>query len=149
MLYHYYLRELFYYRHPGDARVKVGSEREFASSPRFAKPRPDQNPGFSFTISPAGTLQNWRCCRDLYSEKDPYRQVGFCAHSGKLAYRHARCFELCLPSDARRSYAIFAKYWRCYTRKIATGAPQHRPGAVVFPGVMPGYKIDTFLKDVN
>ena len=42
-----------------------------------------------------------------------------------------------MVSGARRSYAIFAKYWRCYTRKIATGAPQHRPGAVVFPGVFP------------
>ena len=36
------LRELFYYRHPGDAPVKVGSEREFASrqdAPTFAKIR--------------------------------------------------------------------------------------------------------------
>ena len=32
-----YLRELFYDRNPGDARVKVGSERKFASSPARTK----------------------------------------------------------------------------------------------------------------
>ena len=33
------LRELFYDRNPGDARVKVGSEREFASSDNSAQTR--------------------------------------------------------------------------------------------------------------
>ena len=32
------LRELFYDRNPGDARVKVGSERKVATSPGAAKP---------------------------------------------------------------------------------------------------------------
>ena len=35
------MSELFYYRHLGDARVKVGSEREFASSPTLATGRQD------------------------------------------------------------------------------------------------------------
>ena len=33
------LRELFNGRHPGDVRVKVGSERKFVTSDKFAKTR--------------------------------------------------------------------------------------------------------------
>ena len=36
------LRELFYCRNPGDARVKVGSDREAASSPKSPKPGVDE-----------------------------------------------------------------------------------------------------------
>ena len=51
------LRELFCDRNPGDARVKVGSERDFASSDNFAKSRCRRDLWLLLSISPAGTLQ--------------------------------------------------------------------------------------------
>ena len=71
------LRELFYDRNPGDARVKVGSERQAASSrtrPTDASVEIDSL--MIWNIS-AGTLQNWPCYREDYSHKIPYTTVGF------------------------------------------------------------------------
>ena len=61
LLYHHNLRELFYNRNPGDVRVKVGSDREAATSPDAAKPRCGQDPWFQIAVMRGGTLQNWPC----------------------------------------------------------------------------------------
>ena len=53
------LRELFYDRNPGDARVKVGSDREAASSPDAANGCVDEIGTLAIQILSAGTLQNW------------------------------------------------------------------------------------------
>ena len=72
-------RELFYCRNPGDARVKVGSDREAASLPVAPKPDLDEIGTLALQIMSAGTLQNWPCYMGIYSEKLPYNTVGFCA----------------------------------------------------------------------
>ena len=48
------LRELFYDRNPGDARVKVGSEREVASSPNWANECLDEIGGLHPAFCPRG-----------------------------------------------------------------------------------------------
>ena len=68
MLYH--LRELFYDRNLGDARVKVGSERKSASSLRalWAPNSGVAEIGVTYIgNSPAGALQNWPCYKGIYS----------------------------------------------------------------------------------
>ena len=50
--------ELFYDRNPGDARVKVGTERKFASLPARTNAERRAGPGFSITILRVGALQN-------------------------------------------------------------------------------------------
>ena len=55
------LRELFYCRNPGDARVKVGSDREAASSPDAANAGVDEIGTLAIGFLSAGALQNWPC----------------------------------------------------------------------------------------
>ena len=73
------LRELFYDRNAGDARVKIGSERQVATSPE--RPWDGVNEiGYTTTwILYGGTLQIWPCYRGIYSHKIPYTTVGFSA----------------------------------------------------------------------
>ena len=73
----HYLRELFYDRNPGDAPVKVGSDREFVSSPNSAKLRIRGDRGLLYTLLRGGTLQNWPCYKGIYSHKFPRNTVGF------------------------------------------------------------------------
>ena len=70
---------MFYDRNLGDARVKVGSERKFASSPNRANSGADEIGYTMIGNSSAGPLQNWPCYRGIYSQKFPYNTVGFCA----------------------------------------------------------------------
>ena len=63
------LRELFYERNPGDARVKVVSERQAASSPTRPNFAVDENGRLMIWIMSAGALQNWPFYREDYSEK--------------------------------------------------------------------------------
>ena len=59
---------------PGDAHVKVGSERESASSDNraeFRKVRRRRDRGFLITLFSAGTLQNWPFVEDLTPKKNP------------------------------------------------------------------------------
>ena len=73
------MRELFYDRNPGDARVKVGSDRQAASSPRAPKVAPDEIASLMIWILSAGTLQNWRFHREVCSDK------GTGGYAGKAA----------------------------------------------------------------
>ena len=67
----HHLRELFYDRNPGDARVKVGSDRQAASSPSSANAGVDEIGYFSRAALSAGTLENWPFHREDYSKKAP------------------------------------------------------------------------------
>ena len=49
------LRELFYDRNPGDARVKVGSERQAARSSSSQKVAQDEIHGYHMGLSPTDT----------------------------------------------------------------------------------------------
>ena len=62
---------------PGDARVKVGSERQAASSPNSPRIALDEIGYTTIWNLSAGTLQNWPCYREDYSHKIPYTTVGF------------------------------------------------------------------------
>ena len=53
----YDLRELFCDRNPGDARVKVGSERQAATSPASAKPGVVKIGHFSRAFCPRGPCE--------------------------------------------------------------------------------------------
>ena len=52
------LRELFYCRNPGDARVKIGSDREAVTSLPSPKWRCRRDPWFKIAVLREGTLQN-------------------------------------------------------------------------------------------
>ena len=71
------MRELFYDRNPGDARVKVGSERRVASSPVRANSGVAEIGTVMIWIISAGPFQNWPCYMGIYSHKIPYTTVGF------------------------------------------------------------------------
>ena len=73
------LRELFYDRNPGDARVKVGSDRQAASSPNSPNGCCGRDPSLMIWILSAGTLQNWRFHREVCSDK------GTRGYAGKAA----------------------------------------------------------------
>ena len=64
-------------RHPGDVRVKVGSERQAASSPASPNVASVKIASLMIWILSAGTLQNWPCYGEDYSHKTPYTTVGF------------------------------------------------------------------------
>ena len=71
------LRELFCDRNPGDARVKVGSERKVFSRQRGpTRCVAEIGTVMIWNIS-AGPLPNWPCYRGIYSHKIPYTTVGF------------------------------------------------------------------------
>ena len=70
------LRELFYDRNPGDARVKVGSERQAASSPMEANGCVHEIGYTTIQILRGGTLQNWPFHKEVYSEKAPRGYAG-------------------------------------------------------------------------
>ena len=73
---------MFYDRNPGDARVKVGSERKVATSrkrPTRAEFRCRRYRGLLYTLLRGGTLQIWPCYMGTYSHKIPYTTVGFCS----------------------------------------------------------------------
>ena len=78
------MRELFYDRNPGDARVKVGSERQAASSPNSPSFAVAEIGYTSIQILSAGTLQNWRFHREDYSHKIPYTTVGFWSSDAQM-----------------------------------------------------------------
>ena len=71
------LRELFYCRNPGDARMKVRSDREAATSPMSPSFGLDEIGALAIQIMSAGTLQNWPCQRGMYSNKALREHVGF------------------------------------------------------------------------
>ena len=75
----YNLRELFYDRNPGDARVKVGSDRQAASRPDRPKVASVKIASLMIWILSAGTLQNWRFHREVCSDK------GTRGYAGKAA----------------------------------------------------------------
>ena len=57
--------------------MKVGSDREAASSPDAGQTGLGQDPWFKIAVMPAGTLQNWPCSRGIYSDKAHQEHVGF------------------------------------------------------------------------
>ena len=73
------LRELFYDRNPGDARVKVGSDRQAASSPNRAMGCLGEIGYTTIGMLSAGTLQNWRFHKEVCSDK------GTRGYAGKAA----------------------------------------------------------------
>ena len=64
---------------PGDARVKVGSERQAATSPRTPKVAAEKIASLMIWILCAGTLPNWRFHREVCSDK------GTRGYAGKAA----------------------------------------------------------------
>ena len=70
------MRELFYDGDPGDARVKVGSERKVASSPTPPNSGVDEIDYTTIATLSTGTLQIWPCYKGIYSHKIPYTRVG-------------------------------------------------------------------------
>ena len=52
-------------------RGKVGSERKFASSDKFAKSRCRRDRGFYLGIPPAGTPKYWFLDRGIWAKKNP------------------------------------------------------------------------------
>ena len=73
------MRELFYDRNPGDARVKVGSERQAALSRTGLNYAAEKIASLMIWILSAGTLQNWRFHREVCSDK------GTRGYAGKAA----------------------------------------------------------------
>ena len=64
---------------PGDARVKVGSERQAATSPNSHNSASGEIGYTTIWNSPAGTLQNWRFHKEVCSDK------GTRGYAGKAA----------------------------------------------------------------
>ena len=60
---------MFYDRNPGDARVKVGSERQAASSPHAPNLASVEIGYTTIANLSAGTLQIWPCYMGIYSDK--------------------------------------------------------------------------------
>ena len=57
--------------------MKVGSERQAATSPNSPNDAGDEIGYTSIQILRGGTLQNWRFHEEDYSHKTPYTTVGF------------------------------------------------------------------------
>ena len=70
------LRELFYDRNPGDARVKVGSDRQAASRPIRPTRAAVKIASLMIWILCAGTLQNWRFHREVCSDEGTQGYAG-------------------------------------------------------------------------
>ena len=68
---HHYLRELFYDRNPGDARVKVESDWEAASSPGGANMGVDKILGFDDLFCAGGPSKFGRVLRELTPKNFP------------------------------------------------------------------------------
>ena len=96
------MRELFYDRNPGDARVKVGSERQAASSPTSANVGADEIGYFSRAALSAGTLQNWRFHGEDYSHKYPYTTVGFGSSDAQMLSQVAYHAGDLMPRSSRK-----------------------------------------------
>ena len=60
-----------YERHPWDVRGKVGSERKFASSDKFAKVQWYRDPGFYLRNSARGDPKYWYCPKGIWAKKIP------------------------------------------------------------------------------
>ena len=86
---------------PGDARVKVGSERQAASSPHGPNVAVIEIGYTTIANLSAGTLQNWRFHKEVYSEKAPRRYVGKAGLECKPPRWYACKSQLCLQSDAQ------------------------------------------------
>ena len=71
------LRELLNDRNPGDARVKVGSDRKVATSKNSPTDGVVEIGYTTIRNLSAGPLQIWSCYRGMYSHKVPYTTVGF------------------------------------------------------------------------
>ena len=61
---------------PGDARVKVGSDRQAASSPERPTDGVAEIGYTTIGILRGGTLQNWRFHREVCSDKGTRRYAG-------------------------------------------------------------------------
>ena len=57
--------------------MKVGSDREAATSPISSNFGVGEIGTLAIQITRTGTLRNWLCFREIYSEKFPYNTVGF------------------------------------------------------------------------
>ena len=69
------MRELFYDRNPGDARVKVGSERQAATSPTGPNSAVVEI-GYTTIHNLSAGTQNWPFHKEVYSEKAPRGYAG-------------------------------------------------------------------------
>ena len=91
---HHHLRELFYDRNPGDARVKVGSERQAATSPIAANAGVGEIGYFSRAFCAGGPSKIGASMMRITPKK---------LLEGTRAKRQSssRVRELCLKSDAQ------------------------------------------------
>ena len=142
------MRELFYYRHPGDAPVKVGSEREFASRQRAPTHGVVGIDGFLSLVCPRGPSKIGAVVGIFTPKKIPIGRWDLAARQAPKAKKYVKRAK---SKEIRPPYffVFLAQIIGFLCPKFHLWATQHRPGAVVFPGVLPGYKIDTFLKDFN
>ena len=119
----FHLRELFYDRNPGDARVKVGSERQVASSPNRPTSGLDEIGYTTIGILSVGTLQIWPCYMWIYYHKNPDRPAhmffmdfrdfaGFCAGSTALLPFGVAKVLYCL-----RTHAIFCRQYNTFATR--------------------------------
>ena len=122
------MRELFYDRNPGDARVKVGSDRKVASRQRGPNYGVGEIGRLMIWIMRGGPLQNWPCYRGIYSHKIPYTTVGFCAQIIGAVIGE---FTPCLPSDAQlfiknahRSNVFYILFFRPWPPKPSRNHPE-------------------------
>ena len=121
------MRELFYDRNPGDARVKVGSERKFASS-LPAPPAPsfglDEIGTTMIGNSPAGALQNRCCQRGVESQKEPCRYRSKAGQECKAPRRYVCKTENAIQSDAQLLLIIAHRSNACMVYFFAPGPPK-------------------------
>ena len=94
------MRELFYDRNPGDARVKVGSERKVAPSPSRPNSGVDEIGTVMIWNISAGPLQNWPCYSGIYSHKFPYTTVGFSVEIVQKCCTVCTCMQFSADSTA-------------------------------------------------
>ena len=112
---------MFYDRNPGDARVKVGSERQAATSPASAKPGEFEIGYTTIWLLSAGALQIWPCYMGIYSHKIPYPTVGFSAKVMPLTMK-----ELGNLIKANGFYTFYPKIGYTTIGILSAGALQNR-----------------------
>ena len=123
---------------PGDAHVKVGSERESATSDSRTKFRRRRDRGLLFTLFSAGTLQNWPFIEDLGPKK---KLIDRWDLPPKIDDFHCLIYDT-TQSDAQLLLTIAPRSGFTLYTQISPLGPPNRPETV--PTLPPGYEVDTF-----
>ena len=108
-------------------RGKVGSERKFASSEKFAKVRMDRDRSFNITILPAGDPQIPSTDRGIWPKKSPIGTWDAAVRRAKRPIGMPRKQRTLRTADAHLSITIAPGSMSTYIPKNRSWVPKSAP----------------------